>query len=93
MHLDIRTTAERILSASTTNEGARLRTLLSDYASVRAAGRQFSSGMEEEQLDLLDAVSEHLQGDAVSNNFMDRSTRATAEILLERLCRSAQTRF
>jgi hypothetical protein len=93
MHLDIRTTAERILSASTTNECARLKTLLSDYTSARAAVCPFSSGMEEEQLDLLDAVSEHLQVNAVGDHSMDSPTRATLQTLLEQLCRSAQTRL
>jgi len=93
MHLEIHTTAERILSASATNEGARLRSLLSDYSSARTAEYPSISSMEEEQLDLLDAVLEHLRGNAVSDNFMDRDTRTTAETLLEQLCRSTQTRF
>lgn len=93
MHLDIHTTAERILSASATNEGARLRTLLSDYTSVRATGGSFCSSMEEEQLDLLDAVSEHLQSGAAACNLVDRSTRAAVESLLEQLCRPAQPGF
>ena len=90
MHLNIHTTAENVLSASSANEGARLKSLLSDYTPVRPASFSSVSSMEEEQLDLLDAVLEHLQGSAARDNFMDRNARTTAEALLQQLCRSTQ---